>query len=321
VIEIVPGIYQIETEMGDNRLCLYLLRGEQTLLIDSGMAGSPAGAVYPALAAAGLPLQIDLLLVSHADADHHGGNAAIRAGSPGVTILCHELDRQRVESKANHLRGRYADVVAADDVVYPPELMTALSDMIGPDTPVTLGLRGGETLALGGGRTYQALHTPGHTAGHLSIWDPERRVLIIQDAVLWRGVPDRAGVALSPPPYYDAGAYVETIRRLRVLEPAWLLTAHYPLIKGRSVDEFFAASLDFVAAVDRAVLEVVDNAHRPLSLSAVIDAVDARLGPFAVAIQWVGPVLAHLRRHVAERRLREDAGGDRRYWAPMERKS
>ena len=317
MVEIVPGVYQIETEMGDNRLCLYLLRGERTLLIDSGMAASPRAAVFPALSAAGWPQQIDLLLVSHADADHHGGNAAIRAGSPNVTILCHELDRPRIESKASHLRGRYNEVVAADDVYYAPEIMAWLADMIGADTPVEIGLRGNETLGLGDGMRYQILHTPGHTAGHLSIWNPERRLLIVQDAVLWRGVPDRGGEVPSPPPYYDAGAYVQTLRRLRALEPEWLLTAHYPVVHGAAVDEFFATSLAFVEKVDQAVLEAVQQARGPLSLRAVIDAVDDCLGPFAMRIQWIGPVLAQLRQHVTEGQLRMQTGGESQTWEPI----
>ncbi len=80
--------------------------GERTLLIDSGLRDTPATAIYPALAAAGLPQQIDLLLISHADADYHGGNAAVRERSPHVTVLCHEFDRRRVESKDHHMRRR-----------------------------------------------------------------------------------------------------------------------------------------------------------------------------------------------------------------------
>lgn len=312
--EIVPGVYAIETEMGDNCLRLYLLRGEQALLIDSGMAGTPDRVIYPALAAAGLSRQVDLLLVSHADADHHGGDAAIRRGSPNVTILCHELDRPRVESKACHLRGRYEDVVAEDDIRYPPEIMDWLSEMIGADTPVTIGLRGGETLSLGDGVRYQILHTPGHTAGHLSLWDPERCVLIVQDAVLWRGMPDRSGQVPSPPPYYDVESYLATLRRLRMLAPEWLLTAHYPILRGAAVDQFLAISLEFVEKVDLAVLESVRAASRPLGLKAVIEAVDARLGPFAVQMQWIGSVLAHLQRHLAQGYLRQDMDGDHRSW-------
>src|SRR5690348_6310169 len=123
MIELLPGLYQIDTTLGGNRLALYLLRGERTLLVDSGVHDTPESAIFPALAEAGLPERIDLLLISHADADHHGGNAAIRAHAPGTVIMCHELDRPRVERKAVHLAGRYSDVVAADDIRYDPELM------------------------------------------------------------------------------------------------------------------------------------------------------------------------------------------------------
>lgn len=316
MIELLPGVYRIETNMAQNLLCLHLLCGERTLLIDSGVRTTPDASVYPALQAAGLRREIDLLLVSHADADHHGGNAAIRSGSPNVTILCHEWDRPRIESKACHLRGRYDEVVADDDVHYAPEMMDWLSDMIGVDTLVDVGLRGDESLGLGGGMHVEVLHTPGHTAGHLSVWDPERRLLIMQDAVLGSGIPDSRGEILSPPPYYDVAAYVDTVQRLRALDPEWLLTAHYPIMRGAEIPEFLAASLAFVEQLDRAVLDTVDQACRPLTLSAVIDEVDARLGPFATQIQWIGPTLAHLQRHVPSGRLRVRVDNSSRVWEP-----
>jgi hypothetical protein len=39
--EILPGVQRIEGRMGDNRVCLYALRGEETLLVDSGLATTP----------------------------------------------------------------------------------------------------------------------------------------------------------------------------------------------------------------------------------------------------------------------------------------
>jgi len=317
MIELLPGLHLIETALGDNRLALYLLRGERTLLIDSGVRDTPEAVVFPALTEAGLPPRIDMLLISHADADHHGGNAAVRARAPQVTILCHELDRPRVESKATHLAGRYTAVVAADDLRYEADLLDWLDAMIGPDTSVDIGLRGGETIQLGAGVSWEVLHTPGHSAGHLALWDSRQRVLIAQDAVLWRGVPDRDGQLPSPPPYYDVESYVETLRRLRELRPEWLLTAHYPVIHGAEVDAFFAESLAFVDQIDAVVLEIVRAAGRPLMLGEVVAALDARLGPFAVSIQWIGPVLTHLARHVAAGRLALRCGGAARAWVAL----
>jgi glyoxylase-like metal-dependent hydrolase (beta-lactamase superfamily II) len=317
MIELLPGLYRIETALGDNLLALYLIHGERTLLIDSGVRDTPDTVIFPALAQAGRPPRIDLLLVSHADADHHGGNAAVRARTPGVTIIAHELDRPRIESKAAHLAGRYTDVVAADDLCYEPELLSWLDAMIGPDTPVDLSLRGGETIRLDERVRWQVLHTPGHSAGHLALWEPGTRVLIAQDAVLWRGVPDRAGRLPSPPPYDDVDSYLATLRRLRELGPEWLLTAHYSIIRGAEVDAFFAESLAFVERVDAVILDAVRAAGRPLTLSDVVATLDARLGPFAVAIQWVGPALAHLGRHCAAGRLALHSGGAARAWVAV----
>jgi glyoxylase-like metal-dependent hydrolase (beta-lactamase superfamily II) len=317
MIELLPGLHRIESALGDNRLALYLLRGERTLLIDSGVRDTPEAVVFPALAEAGLPPRIDMLLISHADADHHGGNAAVRARGPEVTILCHELDRPRVESKAAHLAGRYTAVVAADDLRYEADLLGWLDAMIGPDTPVDVGLRGGEVIQLGEGVQWAVLHAPGHSAGHVTLWASHQRILIAQDAVLWRGVPDRAGQLPSPPPYYDVDSYLETLRRLRELRPEWLLTAHYPVIRGAEVDAFFGESLAFVDRVDTAVFDIVRAAGRPLMLGEVIAALDARLGPFAISIQWIGPALGHLARHVAAGRLALRSGGAARAWVAL----
>jgi glyoxylase-like metal-dependent hydrolase (beta-lactamase superfamily II) len=314
MVELLPGLYQIESTLGGNRLALYLLHGERTLLVDSGVCATPDEVVFPAMQQAGLPSHIDRLLISHADADHHGGNAAVRARVPGVTIMCHELDRPRVESKAAHLAGRYTEVVAADDLRYDAGLLGWLDAMIGPDTAVDIGLRGGETIGLGRQARWRVLHAPGHSAGHLALWQPDQRVLIAQDAALRRGVPDLVGRLLSPPPYYDVDSYLATLRRLRELRPEWLLTAHYPIMRGAEVAAFFAESLAFVERIDAAVLGALQDAGQPMTLGAVVAALDAEIGPFEVAIQWVGPALAHLARHVAAGRLAVDTSGPARAW-------
>ena len=94
----------------------------------------------------------------------------------------------------------------------------------------------------------EVLALPGHTPGHLGLWDPRSGAAIIIDAALADGVYDRAGNRLIPPRYYSAADYEATIRRLRALDPALLLTAHYDVMERDAAREFLDRSLAFVGA-------------------------------------------------------------------------
>ncbi len=90
-----------------------------------------------------------------------------------------------------------------------------------------MGCAAGETIRLGDDWRIEILHLPGHTQGHLGIWDPRSRAAIVIDAVLERGICARDGTLLIAPRIYDLTGYRATIRSRRALEPDLLLTAHY----------------------------------------------------------------------------------------------
>lgn len=312
---ILPGLTALETAIGPNLLTLYLLHGERTLLVDSGLHGMPEQVIFPTLEAAGLPTRLDMLLNSHADADHHGGNAGVLARSPHTLVICHALDAPRVASRERHLRERYSDAVAADDTPYDPEIMAWLADGIGPDAPVHLALQGGEVIWLGPHASWEALHVRGHTPGHLALWSAQHGALLVQDAVLGGMGVEQDGSIGSPPPYFEVGSYLATLARLRGLGAELLLGAHFAPIRGAAaVAAYLDASAQFVAELDALTLELLRAAPAPQTLGAVCAAVDARLGPSSTAIQWIPPVRAHLERHVAEGRLRAIAGDKARRW-------
>jgi glyoxylase-like metal-dependent hydrolase (beta-lactamase superfamily II) len=163
---------------------------------------------------------------------------------------------------------------------------------LGGDAPVDVGLRGGETLRLGPDRRLEVLALPGHTPGHLGLWDPGSGAAIVIDAVLSDGVYDRAGNRLIPPRYYDAAAYEATIRRLRALDPELLLTAHYEVMDRAAAREFLDRSLDFVRAVRSAV-----RSAGVVELRALTDAVNEAVGPFPA---FTHELAASVRAHLAE---------------------
>ncbi|MEW6636366.1 MAG: hypothetical protein AB1425_06075, partial [Actinomycetota bacterium] len=161
------------------------------------------------------------------------------------------------------------------------------------DAPVDAGLRGDETLRLGPECRVEIMHLPGHTPGHLGIWDPRSEAAIIIDAVLERGIYDREANLLIPPRYFDAALYGGTIRRLLSMRPEHLLTAHYPPMQGREALNFLDRSLRFVRDVDREVRQGVSEGVT--DLWELTKRVDAKVGPYPESmVEFGASVRAHM---------------------------
>jgi glyoxylase-like metal-dependent hydrolase (beta-lactamase superfamily II) len=305
-MEVAPGIHRIESVLGPRPFSQYLLRGERTLLVDTGVRETPAEVIFPFLG----DTRLDLVLVSHADVDHFGGNAAVRAAHPGALLLAHALDVPWIESAERILRERYG-WYDAHGLAYPPDVFDWLARALGPDTPVDLQLRGGERIRLGAGLAVDVLHLPGHTPGHLGLWEPESRTAIVMDAVMGRGLLDTGGQVIHPPPYFDVDAYLRSAHALQALKPHRLLTAHYDVMEGVVVERFLADTIAFVEDVGRAVEATLEEL-REASLAQLLASADATLGPFtSMPNELAGSVRAHARRLVQQGRAIEDDAGMR----------
>jgi glyoxylase-like metal-dependent hydrolase (beta-lactamase superfamily II) len=287
--ELAPGIHRIESDLGVRSMSQFLLVGqERTVLVDTGLAGTPDEVLIPALEAAGI--EPDLILISHADVDHCGGNRRMRRRYPRALLACPELDRRWIERNAAMLAENYQwHQPYGLDQPDPAEMLA----LLGGDAPVDVGLRGAETIRIGRGRRLELLHLPGHTPGHLGLWDPAHRVALIVDAALDDGVRDRDGTLLIPPRYYDADLYRATIRRIRALEAELLLTAHFEPMDGGAARDFCDRSLAHVDRVEALVRERV--AAGQVGLRELTAAVDAALGPYP---EFTTEIAAGVRSHL-----------------------
>ena len=290
-MEVAHGIHRIESDLGVRFMCQYALAGpERTLLVDTGLAGTPERVILPYLERAGL--EPDLVVISHADLDHCGGDRVLRARYPRALFACHEADRRWIESNEAMLRENYLwhepyGFHEPDEAAR----RVMLADL-GGDAPIDLGLRGGETVRLGPDWRVEILHLPGHTLGHLAVWDPRSRAAIIVDAVLCDGICDREGNKLIPPRYYDAEAYRATIRRLRALEPDLLLTAHYPVLDAAEARTWLDRALVFTDELDNVVREAIREGTT--DLWELTKRANERLGPFPEFMTELGAaVRAH----------------------------
>ena len=93
---------------------------------------------------------------------------------------------------------------------------------VGADTP----LQGGEVIELEPDWNIEVLFTPGHTPGHLALYERRSGTIVAGDLV------SGLSTVVVDPPEGDMRLYVESIRRLRELPATLILPGHGPPIGG-----------------------------------------------------------------------------------------
>jgi glyoxylase-like metal-dependent hydrolase (beta-lactamase superfamily II) len=235
---------------------VHLLVGDEAaMLVDTGCAHNPSQEILPYLAAIGLaPERLTYIVISHSDIDHQGGNARMKEVAPQALLACHNLDRPWVESTDALIEGRYSQFETDHGIGYG----TAGKDGIRAGChshSLDLTLAGGEQFRLGKGWYVEAIHTPGHTWGHLAIFDPASRTLIAGEATMWNAILDDAWEPAMPPTYCYVDTYLATQDRLRSMSIDLLAPAHWPLQHGPQVAEFIDESRSYCLLVERKLLE------------------------------------------------------------------
>ena len=188
--------------------------------------------VAAALRAAGSSLErIARLVVTHAHIDHFGlaGEVVRRSGGE---LWMHEAAPARPGQVPRPGRGRrppHAD--AGRPRAVRPRAHRELRGPARLDAGDALDRRpgpaaaGGERLAVGG-RSWEVVHTPGHSPGHVCLWSAADRVLCSGDHLLQ---------VVSPPVTFERGferdpmgSYLDSLERVAALEPELVLPGHGP---------------------------------------------------------------------------------------------
>jgi glyoxylase-like metal-dependent hydrolase (beta-lactamase superfamily II) len=296
-------------------LSLYLFVGrDHSLLFDVGVDGTAQEGLVPYLAKTGMePPSIRWAVVSHADVDHFGGIASVRELSPRAACLAHRLDAPLITDYATYEARRARGFREPWGLDESPEVL-AWTRSVTREGPLDMAVTGGEMVDLGDGWELEIVHVPGHTHGHLAVYDPRSRTLAVADAVLGDMVPHADGRPAFPPTYRYVDSYLATISRCEALRPALLLTAHYPTMEADAAAEFLARSRGFVEKVDAVVVDELDAAGpRGLTLHELLARANPRLGTWpskGTEVALAFPVVGHLERLLALGRIDAWRAGD-----------
>lgn len=288
--QVEDGIHCVKSTYAANKpLWVHVIEGDFALWIDTGIDVTPAEVMIPYLAAQAPKLwsRRHVAVITHADVDHFGGIRGLRARQPDALVLAHGADKAWIESPAVIMRERY-EMHAADGITLPPERIAILHQRGGGGGKVDVALAGGEDIHTGPGGTWRILHTPGHSAGHLTLWDARRRWAIIGDAALDWGVPDDTGKLIAPPPYYDVAAYRATIAALAALGAERMFTSHYGILERAQIGPFLENSAAAVDTLETAVSAALGERKEGWTLPELC----RRAGQ--LALRWDEPLWAGL---------------------------
>jgi glyoxylase-like metal-dependent hydrolase (beta-lactamase superfamily II) len=200
------------------------------MLVDGGLNTPEAWSALDAgvCAAAGGWDTVRIHVVTHMHMDHVG-LAARAADTSGAAVVMHRLDAERMAHAAAHPEeeAEYRGVLlrragAPDEVQRAVEAARSGAQSLAPPVRVDVMLDGMEG-EVEGAPGWRWMWTPGHTAGHLSLYRPEDRVLIAGDAVLPRITPTLGVNRQRSDP---VGDYAGALDRLLALHPSLVLPGH-----------------------------------------------------------------------------------------------
>ncbi len=280
------------------------------MLVDGGLGTADAWAALEAGVSevAGGWSAVAVHVVTHMHMDHVGLAARAKEAS-GARVLMGRLDAERMAHAAAH-PGEEAEYRAElfRRCGAPAEWIDAVQQghaaarAMAPPVEVDATLDG-ELGDVPGAQGWQYVWTPGHTAGHVSLFRPAGRVLVAGDAVLPRITPTLGVNRQREDP---VGDYVEALGRLAALDPALILPGHGDPVHGTSrLAELRDAAEGETAAV-RALLD-----DRPATTWEVVDRryPEREMGA-GTRMLALRETLAHLRRLVRAGTARVNQGLD-----------
>ena len=230
--EVAPDV-SYQRALLANVVFLGAAQSRQWVLVDAGLASSGGFILETARRRFGCPPAA--IVLTHAHFDHVGVLLAL-VEHWDVPIFAHPAEFPYLNGTQSY---PLPDPTVGDGVMalISPLYLKAPVNVSRWLRPVTDDGR------LGALPEWRWLHTPGHTAGHISLWRERDRTLIAGDALITTGqesayaTGEQAGELQGPPTYYtdDRQLATSTVQRLSALQPECVIAGHGPALRGPQV--------------------------------------------------------------------------------------
>ena len=227
--EILPNLYRIEVPLPGSPLKAtnsYVVRGtERSLIIDTGWNREDClEALVSGLKGCRVELRQADLLITHMHADHAGLMSAI--AEEGAKIYFGRADAEIIRYTAPQHWDEMIDF--ASRCGFPrEELERAIGNHPGrrysPGNSLNLYiLKDGDTVSIGD-YLFECIETPGHTPGHICLYEHDKKVLICGDHILFDITPN---ITLSTEERNPLKEYLRSLDKVYDLDVEVALPGH-----------------------------------------------------------------------------------------------
>ncbi len=234
-MEVVPGIHQLKLPLKDNPLGFinaYLVKGtDGWVLIDTGWYDQESFDAFSAhVSDMGIAFEeINLIIATHIHPDHFGQAGKLKEVCKAELALG-EVEKEFIDSAATWGASLFEGInkwmlsngVPDDHLTIFNAASSEALEMITPAIP-DRGLKEGDMISTGV-FNLEVIHTPGHSPGHICLYEREKRILFSGDHVLPVTTPN---VSIHLEEHTDPlGDYFNSLLKVEKLDVILGLPAH-----------------------------------------------------------------------------------------------
>jgi glyoxylase-like metal-dependent hydrolase (beta-lactamase superfamily II) len=237
-MEILNGVHQIKIPAPESASWytnVYVIEGSDShILVDSGWDSQESlWALQEGVKSANLKLRdIKQVVITHIHPDHYGLSTKIKQIC-GAQVAIHRIDAgfifprykdfdNLIKQTAELLRQNGAP---EDELLQLKEASLWMNKYVTPDLP-EVNLEDGGTIS-NDSFEFEVLWTPGHSPGHICLYERERKFILTGDHVLYDTTPH---VGFNPQSGDDPlGDYISSLKKLERLKVNFILPGHGPV--------------------------------------------------------------------------------------------
>ena len=249
-------------------------------------------------------LKLKYIVITHHHFDHSSGAAKLREAT-GAKIVMHKDEEPILKRSTTEEVPSDMDVPKQGDsdkdvpegvkewlertALWRKEAAAAGADELVTDN---------DTLSIGG-LTLRIVHSPGHTAGHISPFLEQGKVLFAGDNVLGMGT-----TVVPPPPHGDMFDYIASLKKMQALNAEVMCCGHGPVVRepNRKLQEL----IDHRQEREEQILTLVGEGRDTVKslVKAIYPELDKRIIGMATS-----QVLSHLSKLEREGRAKTEGEG------------